>query len=464
MHERRAAFRAWRRSRPFWGGLLLLISGIELVSLPLSGVLTHGALKLVIYIGIGGVFGILIGILLMAAGVMCWVDKTHRIFYGIAGLVLGILSFPASNLGGFFLGMLLAIVGGSLAFAWTQIEPASVSLSDLSGPPAEDEAADIEDTESDDEEPTAGLDLITGEDKEAVEDKDDTDQDTRGRAGYRTLAVAAMPALVVAGLLAAPGNSASAASGGLCILGIICIGGSPSPSASASPSASSSTSASDESPATDASPCATPSASASASASPSPSPTASCSPSAGASPQPSASGSSGSSSSGSSTGSTSKKNSKKAAVKQATADPSLVASTATSVLTAGSVTLDNFQFDGLVDMPVAGGGTVQMMKFSASSADLTGNVTVSVTQDGTTTVTQSPSLAFSGDMTLYATKLSGTLLGIPLTFTPSTISSVLLTVPNLITGVVPITMTNVTTDQPLAMAAGLQTGALTIGF
>lgn len=120
---RRRRFRAWRRSRPFSGGLLVLLAGLELLLIPLMGDLGHGAIKLVIYIGIGGVFGVLIGLLLIAAGIMLWVNPVHRVFYGIAGIVLGIVSFPASNLGGFFIGMLLAIVGGSIGFAWTPVEP-----------------------------------------------------------------------------------------------------------------------------------------------------------------------------------------------------------------------------------------------------------------------------------------------------------------------------------------------------
>jgi Family of unknown function (DUF6114) len=114
-------WRAWRRSRPFWGGVLLLAAGVELVLLPLSGVLVHGGLKLVIYIGIGGVFGVLIGALLIAAGTALLVNPVHRSFYGIAGIVGGIVSFPASNLGGFFLGMLLAIIGGALGYAWSPV-------------------------------------------------------------------------------------------------------------------------------------------------------------------------------------------------------------------------------------------------------------------------------------------------------------------------------------------------------
>lgn len=148
MGTRWAAWRAWRRSRPFWGGLLLALAGLELLAIPLSGILIHGAVKLVIYIGIGGVFGVLIGILLIAAGIMLWVDSGHRVFYGIAGIALGIVSFPASNLGGFFVGMLLAIVGGSIGFAWTSAEAPPV-------PAAPDDPAVID-------EPTAGLDIFAG--------------------------------------------------------------------------------------------------------------------------------------------------------------------------------------------------------------------------------------------------------------------------------------------------------------
>jgi hypothetical protein len=133
---RHGRFRRWRRSRPFWGGLLLLLAGCELILIPLGSLLLHGAVKLVIYIGIGGVFGVLIGALMIAAGIVIWFNPTHKTFYGIAGVVLGIVSFPASNLGGLFLGMLLAIVGGALAVAWTPAEFALVPAAEEPGPGA----------------------------------------------------------------------------------------------------------------------------------------------------------------------------------------------------------------------------------------------------------------------------------------------------------------------------------------
>ena len=113
------AFRAWRRTRPFWGGLLLLLAGLELVAIPLLSVLAHGSVKVVIYIGIGGVFGVLIGGLLMACGLLIWFHPVQRVFYAIAGALLAVASFVATNLGGFFFGMLLGVTGASLSFGWT---------------------------------------------------------------------------------------------------------------------------------------------------------------------------------------------------------------------------------------------------------------------------------------------------------------------------------------------------------
>ena len=152
----------------------------------------------------------------------------------------------------------------------------------------------------------------------------------------------------------------------------------------------------------------------------------------------------------------------KSAAQKNAADPGLVATSATEVLTAGSATMTGFAYQGNVSVPVAGGGSQAMMKFTADSITLAGGVTDTVTQGGTSTVTTSPTLAFSGGVTLYATKLSGSLAGVPVTFTPSTVSAVLLTLANLLTGVTPITLTGVTTDQPLVLAGALQTGALSI--
>jgi Family of unknown function (DUF6114) len=112
-------FGDWRHRRPFWGGLLLVLAGLELIAIPLLSVLAHGSVKVVIYIGIGGVFGVLIGGLLVACGLLIWFHPVQRVFYSVAGVLLAVASFVATNLGGFFLGMLLGVIGASLSFGWT---------------------------------------------------------------------------------------------------------------------------------------------------------------------------------------------------------------------------------------------------------------------------------------------------------------------------------------------------------
>ena len=484
--QARATWRRWRRSRPFWGGLLLVLSGLELLALPLTGVLVKGQIKLVIYIGIGGVFGVLIGILLIAAGIVLWVNPTHRVFYGIAGIVLGIISFPASNLGGFVLGMLLAIIGGALAFAWVPAEPDSVDAAPAgrrrradrpgrrrrAGRDGDDAPAgrDGDDAPAGRDgpggEPSPGLGLVTEpraewEGTATIAEEAASGSDGGGlRVGdaagrHRTLAVAAMPALLVAGMLGTSGaaKAASAQPDGNCILGIICLpSSSPTPTPSASASAPTPTPTASSSPSVHASPSPTPSVGQSGTGAPSATPTPTTS--ASASPSPSGTSTTGAAAKG-----------KKAVEKHAAAPSGITASAAASVLTAGSVTLTDFQYLGNVNVPVAGGSTEEMMEFTASSADLSGDVTVSVTQGGLTTDTSSPSLGFGDGMTLYATKLCGNLFGVlPICFTPSTVSAVLLSIANKLTAAVPVTMTDVTTDQPLTTAGSLATGSLTIGF
>jgi hypothetical protein len=412
-------WRAWRRARPFWGGLLLGLAGIELIGIPLSGVLSHGAVRLVIYIGIGGVFGVLIGALLIACGVAVCVNAGHRQFYGIAGVLLGILSFPASNLGGFFIGMLLAIVGGSIAFAWPPLGDAGRPPAAAFGEPADGEPADGDPADGD---PADG-EAVPGGPVYGGPPAGPAGPGGNGGQWHRMLALTARPLVLVAGLLGAPAARAAAAAparpGGSCILFILCL---PSPSPSPSPGQS---------------------------PGPSPSPSASPQPSAGQSPSG---------------------GKPKRSARRAPAGAGLVAATATSVIKAGSATLDDLAYQGAANVPVAGGGTVRMMRFTATSLTLAGGVTASVTQGGTggghgvTTVTTSPSLAFSGSVVLYATQLSGCLGPLCVTLTPGNAVTVLLGLASGVTGALTITLTQVTTDQPLVTAGALQSGALKISF
>jgi hypothetical protein len=140
--------------------------------------------------------------------------------------------------------------------------------------------------------------------------------------------------------------------------------------------------------------------------------------------------------------------------RDATAAPGLVVSNATWTMTVSSATMTGFTYKGNVGLPVAGGGTVQMMEFTVDSMTMSHAVT-QITEDGQTGTETDASFSASG-VTLYATRLSGSILGVPVTFTPSTTSAVLLRVANLATGLVPITMTNVTADQAVILAGQAQ--------
>ncbi|MFD3685484.1 DUF6114 domain-containing protein [Nocardiopsis sp. NPDC058631] len=110
-------FRDWRHGRPFWGGLLLVAAGAELLLAPAAQSLVL-PIDLIIYAGIAGVSGTLIAALLITLGVLSWLQPAQNVFFGLVGLALALVSFVTSNFGGFVIGMLLGIVGGSLVFAW----------------------------------------------------------------------------------------------------------------------------------------------------------------------------------------------------------------------------------------------------------------------------------------------------------------------------------------------------------
>lgn len=112
-------FRRWQRSRPFWGGLLIALAGLEMFAstrMTLNGLSFHS--------GATGLLSLLIPIILVTCGLLLWFTPAQRLFYSVVAAVTAVYSLIGLNLGGFFAGLLLGIVGSALAFAWTPIRPA----------------------------------------------------------------------------------------------------------------------------------------------------------------------------------------------------------------------------------------------------------------------------------------------------------------------------------------------------
>ncbi|WP_262062701.1 DUF6114 domain-containing protein [Streptomyces sp. STR69] len=108
----RPAFRAWRARRPFWGGLLLALGGAEIL-------LTEKvSLKVAMHFGMQGVTGYLLPVVMLLCGLLILFSPGQRLFYSIVGILCTLGSWLTSNLGGFFIGLLLGIAGSCMTFGW----------------------------------------------------------------------------------------------------------------------------------------------------------------------------------------------------------------------------------------------------------------------------------------------------------------------------------------------------------
>ncbi|GAA1993616.1 DUF6114 domain-containing protein [Catenulispora subtropica] len=124
----RLAFRHWRRTRPFWGGFLVLAGGAEMLSL------FYVPWKVILHMGLYGVSGYVVPIVLCVLGLSLLFDPQHRTFYSILALLFSIASWMTSNLGGFMVGMLVAMTGASLAYGWSDAPAGAKEEDEETGP------------------------------------------------------------------------------------------------------------------------------------------------------------------------------------------------------------------------------------------------------------------------------------------------------------------------------------------
>jgi len=115
------AFRNWRAHRPFLGGLLLTLGGLEtLLTVKIS-------LKVVVHLGMQGLAGFLLPSLMVVCGLLILFNPTQRLFYSIVGIMATLGTWVTSNLGGFFVGLLLGAVGSCMTFGWLPDQEPRVS-------------------------------------------------------------------------------------------------------------------------------------------------------------------------------------------------------------------------------------------------------------------------------------------------------------------------------------------------
>jgi len=112
-----AALHAWSGQRPWMGGAVTTLGGLAIAVLPNQG------FTVVVLPGVAGLSGFVLGGLIIACGMFMLSSPQLHGILGIAAVLLSLVSFVTTNIGGYVVGLLLGIVGGSLAFAWHPPDP-----------------------------------------------------------------------------------------------------------------------------------------------------------------------------------------------------------------------------------------------------------------------------------------------------------------------------------------------------
>ncbi|CAL9562715.1 DUF6114 domain-containing protein [Streptomyces sp. enrichment culture] len=174
----RLRFRAWRGDRPFWAGLFTLLGGLPIAYFPYATLkLGHMSIAMATTAGAGS---LIIGVLLVTLGLTMWFQQATRIFAGVASIVLALVSLVVSNIGGFIIGFLLALIGGALALSWAPgEEPAEAARPEKDIPSAAAPSAAPEPGREPREEPAGALPGPREHSEDVVPDNDNG----RHRAG-----------------------------------------------------------------------------------------------------------------------------------------------------------------------------------------------------------------------------------------------------------------------------------------
>lgn len=99
--------------RPLLAALVTVTAGAMIVFLP------AGRYTVLLLPGVAGTSGFALGGLICLAGLFLFASPRLHGPLGAAVVLLSLTALVTTNLGGFLVGTLLGVVGGSLGFAWT---------------------------------------------------------------------------------------------------------------------------------------------------------------------------------------------------------------------------------------------------------------------------------------------------------------------------------------------------------
>lgn len=112
-----AGFRRWRRTRPFWGGLGILLGAAVVLAIPF---VTLRIGELVVSLSTpGGSAATLVAAVLACCGCAAWWRPELKTATGVVAMVAALVAVVTTNLGGLVVGSLLAILGAAATLAWT---------------------------------------------------------------------------------------------------------------------------------------------------------------------------------------------------------------------------------------------------------------------------------------------------------------------------------------------------------
>ncbi len=110
-------FRAFRRTRPFWGGLWCVLAGLWIMRAMNFG------FGLAVTGGWNFAAGYILGGGLALFGLVAWFAPHYRTLVGVLAFLFALAAFVSANLGGYLIGTVLGVIGGSMIWAWGEKKP-----------------------------------------------------------------------------------------------------------------------------------------------------------------------------------------------------------------------------------------------------------------------------------------------------------------------------------------------------